>query len=63
MAGTRIGGLKTYKKNIKNDPEFYRKIGAIGGRKGHIKGFAVNPELASKAGRKGGRARKHKQEE
>ena len=63
MAGTRIGGLKAYKKNIKNDPEFYRKIGAIGGRKGHIKGFAVNPELASKAGRKGGRARKHNQEE
>lgn len=55
MAGTREGGLKAAKKNLANDPNFYRRIGAIGGRNGKTGGFAANPELARWAGAKGGR--------
>jgi general stress protein YciG len=64
MAGTKIGGLKAATKNLRNDPNFYEKIGAIGGsRKGEdyqeggklAKGFAANPELARIAAAKGGR--------
>jgi general stress protein YciG len=55
MSGTITGGKKAAAKNIKNDPDFYRKIGRIGGRNGHTGGFASNPELARRAGAIGGR--------
>lgn len=54
MAGTIAGGKKAAKKNLENDPEFYKKIGTMGGKKGNTGGFAANRELASRAGRKGG---------
>ncbi len=40
MPGTREGGLKAAAKNLKRDPNFYAKIGAIGGRNGSTGGFA-----------------------
>jgi uncharacterized protein len=49
-----LGGKKAAKKNLANDPDFYRKIGAMGGKKGTTGGFAANRELASRAGRIGG---------
>ena len=60
MAGTKIGGLKAAAKNLANDPEFYKKIGAKGGRLGRTGGFAANPELARIAGAKGGRISRRK---
>lgn len=54
MAGTIEGGMKARDKNLANDPDFYKKIGAIGGRNGHTGGFAANRELASRAGKLGG---------
>lgn len=54
MAGTVEGGKRAAETNLKNDPDFYRKIGAIGGKKGRTGGFAANRKLASIAGRKGG---------
>lgn len=54
MAGTKAGGLKAAKKNLANDPDFYKKIGSIGGKKSTTGGFAANRELARIAGRKGG---------
>ena len=55
MAGTVTGGRKAAAKNIANDPDFYRRIGAKGGRNGTTGGFAANPELARIVGAKGGR--------
>lgn len=60
MAGTRSGGLKAAIKNLKRDPDFYKKIGAKGGKRGHTGGFYANPELAKIAGAKGGRISKRK---
>lgn len=54
MAGTKIGGLKARDKNLRRDPDFYKKIGAIGGANGNTGGFAANRKLAVEAGRKGG---------
>lgn len=54
MAGTAAGGKKAAIKNIANDPEFYKKIGAKGGSNSTTGGFAANRQLASVAGRKGG---------
>lgn len=55
MAGTKAGGLKAKKTNIKKyGADFYAKIGAKGGKLGHTGGFYANRELASEAGRKGG---------
>lgn len=56
MAGNKVGGQKAAAKNMANDPDFYKRIGAIGGKNGRTGGFAANPELARIAGRKGGRA-------
>lgn len=53
MAGNRTGAVKTRDKMLANDPDHYRKIGAIGGRALVPKGFAANPELAREAGHKG----------
>lgn len=55
MAGTVEGGKKAAAKNLANDPDFYRKIGAKGGKATGYKGFATNRELARIAGAKGGR--------
>lgn len=57
MAQTKVGGKKAATTNLKNDPDFYRRIGAIGGSKPTTKpkGFAANPELARIAGKKGGK--------
>lgn len=55
MTGTKAGGLKAAKKNLENDPNFYKKIGSIGGKNGTTGGFAANPELARIAGQKGGK--------
>lgn len=58
MPGTKIGGLKAAETNKKNNPDFYREIGAIGGKKGRTGGFYANRELARIAGKKGGEARR-----
>lgn len=55
MAGTKEGGKKAAQKNLANDPEFYKKIGAKGGKLGRTGGFHANRELARIAGAKGGR--------
>ncbi len=54
MAGTIAGGKKAAKKNLENDPDFYKRIGSKGGKNGHTGGFAANRELARIAGRRGG---------
>lgn len=55
MSGTKSGGKKAAKTNIRlHGKDFYKRIGQIGGRNGHTGGFAANPELARIAGRKGG---------
>ena len=54
MARTKAGGKAAAKKNIANDPDFYKKIGAKGGRLGRTGGFYKDRELASRAGRIGG---------
>ncbi|MDI3211792.1 KGG domain-containing protein [Arthrobacter sp. AL12] len=58
MAGTIAGGRKAAAKNLANDPDFYRRIGAKGGQNGRTGGFAANPDLARIAGAKGGRISK-----
>ena len=56
MSGTKSGGKKAAKTNIRlHGKDFYKRIGQIGGRNGHTGGFAANPALAREAGRKGGR--------
>lgn len=40
MAGTKAGGLKARDANLKKDPNFYSRVGAIGGRNGRTGGFA-----------------------
>lgn len=55
MAGTKQGGKSAAEKNLRNDPDFYRKIGAKGGKKSRTGGFYANRELARTAGAKGGR--------
>lgn len=60
MSGTRSGGRKAAKTNIRlHGKDFYKRIGQIGGRNGkgpnYTGGFAANPELARIAGRKGGK--------
>lgn len=42
MAGTILGGKKAAEKNLANDPNFYRRIGAIGGKRGTTGGFAAD---------------------
>lgn len=59
MAGTRAGGLKAARTNIKTyGREFYAEIGRKGGRNGHTGGFYANTELARIAGAIGGRKSK-----
>jgi len=40
MAGTVEGGRKARDENLKRDPYFYHRIGAIGGSRGTTGGFA-----------------------
>lgn len=56
MAGTKEGGKKASRTNIKlHGKDFYRNIGRMGGSvSGIAKGFALDPERAKNAGRKGG---------
>lgn len=58
MAGTVEGGRKAAETNLRNDPNFYKKIGSKGGKNGHTGGFAANHELAKIAGAKGGKISK-----
>ena len=59
MSGTKIGGIKARKTNLKkHGKDFYRIIGSKGGQNGHTGGFAANPALARVAGAKGGRKSK-----
>lgn len=59
MAGSKLGGRKTYETNIKKYGEgFYSKIGSIGGSRKVPKGFALNRELAARAGKIGGQISK-----
>ena len=59
MPGTKAGGIKAAKTNLKkHGADFYKRIGRKGGQNGHTGGFAANPALASIAGRKGGRISK-----
>lgn len=60
MSGTSMGGKKAAAKNLANDPNFYKRIGAKGGANGHTGGFASDPFLAREAGRKGGLVSKRK---
>lgn len=57
MANNHEGGIKSRDKMLAQDPDFYKRIGALGGSKPTVKpkGFAANPELARKAGAIGGR--------
>lgn len=64
MAGTKLGGARAAAKNLANDPDFYRRIGAKGGANGNTGGFASHEigrdgrtgfERARVVGRRGGR--------
>lgn len=66
MPGNLTGGLRARDTNKKNDPDFYRKLGALGGSAPHSdpRGFASNvvgkdgltgKERARKCGAVGGR--------
>ena len=58
MPGTKAGGLKAAKTNLKNNPNFYKEIGRKGGKNGHTGGFYNDPERAKICGAKGGRKSK-----
>lgn len=53
----QLGGLKAAEKNLKRDPDFYKKAGQKGGLAKVPKGFAINRDLARTAGQRGGLAR------
>lgn len=57
MAGTVAGGKAAAATNKANDPDFYKKIGAMGGAKGTTGGFYADRKLARSAGAKGRRNR------
>lgn len=44
MSGTPTGGKLSAQKNLANNPNFYKEIGAKGGRNGTTGGFAANVE-------------------
>lgn len=71
MSGTRAGALKTKKKNLELNPNFYADIGRIGGKKGVTGGFASNKvgkdgltghERAMKVGKIGGMKSRRRKE-
>lgn len=56
MSGTKLGGKKAAKTNLKKyGKDYYKRIGVLGGRAGVTGGFFANRELARIAGAKGGR--------
>lgn len=55
MSGTSDGGHKAAQANTSNDPDFYKKIGAIGGAKSRNPWITGKPELAREIGKLGGR--------
>ena len=64
MPGNKTGGAKAAATNLKNDPDFYRRIGQLGGRVSSTGGFAsdkvgadglTGQDRARIAGAKGGR--------
>lgn len=55
MPGTLEGGKLAAQTNLRNDPQFYVKIGSMGGSIRTAKGFALNRELAKTAGALGGK--------
>lgn len=63
MSGTPTGGRKAAEANRKQDPDFYKKIGAIGGRISRGGGFTKDSELAREAGRRGGKVSRRNQAE
>ena len=58
MAGNREGGIKSAKKILASDPDFYRKIGRIGGKKGTKGGFYADRNRASLPAKLGGKMSK-----
>jgi len=60
MAGSVESGKKAAKTLTKDNPNYYRIIGALGGKKGTTGGFFADRELARTAGAKGGRISKRK---
>lgn len=61
MSGNQSGGLKAKAANLKNDPDFYRKLGSAGGSAPHkTRTFATNHDLAVRAGAIGGAASRRK---
>ena len=65
MVGTKAGGMKASKTNLKkHGADFYKRIGSKGGQNGHTGGFGseaigkdglTGPERAKKWGAVGGR--------
>ena len=51
MAGTIIGGKKAAAKNIANNPNHYKNIGAIGGKNGHEGGFYATAQMECDCGK------------
>lgn len=51
MPGNRVGGLKTARKNLAKDPDFYRKLGKLGGKKSRGGGFAYVDEDGNEIGK------------
>lgn len=73
MAGTKAGAAKAVAKILANDPEHFKRIGAIGGRNGTTGGFAAMVECncdivkgshtkANCAGSKGGKTSRRNKE-
>lgn len=64
MAGTKIGGQRARDKNLKKDPDFYKKLGKIGGSRPKTKPFGFrymalnNPDRHKKVSAQGGRGKK-----
>jgi len=54
MPGTSQGSKLAAQKNLANDPDYYRKLGAIGGRASNSGGFAADREMARRAAAIGG---------
>jgi len=58
MAGSVESGKKAAKTLTKDNPNYYRIIGALGGKKGTTGGTYNRPDFASKIGALGGRRSK-----
>lgn len=54
MSGNKAGGLKTARKNLEKDPDYYVKIGRLGGSTPREFRPFQDKEFASRVGRIGG---------